>query len=142
MKLTLIAVSAVSVAVLAGCSSAASSSSAAAANPAPAATAKTLAPLVLGHFPDTTDGKLAREVCEQWQGLRQEYVYRLTIDSPNQMNGWFSSSAWSKEYAESNELGNDPAYTQLEASLGVATVGEDASDANAGLVDKACEKAD
>jgi hypothetical protein len=105
-------------------------------------TAPNLAPLALGSFPHTTDGKIAKQICEQWQGLRQEYVYRLTIDTPYQLNGWFSSSAWSKENNLANELDGDPAYSNLQGSLGVATIGDDASDANAALVDKACEKAD
>lgn len=143
-KLAVVAVTA-AVAVLAGCGSSASSSSAAAApssGPAAPGTAPNLAPLTLGHFPGTADGKLAKGICEQWQGLRQEYVYRLTIDSPYQMNQWFSSSAWAKEYALANELDGAPAYSNLQGALGVATVGDDAGDAVAAEVDKACEKAD
>ena len=105
-------------------------------------TAANLAPLTLGPFPDTADGEIAKRICEQWQGLRQEYVYRLTIDNSYQMNGWFSSSAWSKVQNDGMALGDDPAYSNLETALGVAITGEMASTANAAAVDKACAAAD
>lgn len=104
--------------------------------------APALAPLTLGRFSATTDGKLAKGICGQWQGLRQEYAQRLTVDTPYQMNQWFSSADWAKEYADSSQLGGDPAYSNLEAALGVATVGDEASAASAAAVDKACERAD
>ena len=156
MKLPQIVIAGAAVAALAACSSAASSSSAAApsassaatstaaAAPAlsPPATASSLGPLTIGDFPDTTDGNLAKGICEQWSGLRQEYADRLATDSSYQLNQWFSGPDWAKEYSEANQLGDDPAYGSLETALGVATVGDDASTAAAAAVDKACEDAD
>lgn len=105
-------------------------------------TAPALEALTIGHFPATTDGKLAEGICEQWQGLRSQYAQRLTIDTPYQMNQWFSSADWAKVQSDGAALGDDPAYSNLETSLGVATVGDEASAASAAAVDKACERAD
>lgn len=127
---------------LAACSSSPASSTAAPpAVTAPAAQsaapAPTLGPLTLGHFPATADGRLARDICEAWQGLRSQYAANVANDTPYQLNQWFSSAAWQTEHSDASKL-NDPAYASLEGALGVATVGDTASLAVAREVDKAC----
>lgn len=117
-------------------------SSAAASSPVAPGTAKNLAPLTLGHFPGTSDGKLAKAICEQWAALRQEYAGKVTIDSAYQMNQWFSSSAWAAVQTDATQLGNAPEFGNLETALGVAMVGDMASTANAASLDKACQAAD
>jgi len=114
----------------------------AASGPAAPSTSANLAPLKLGHFPATTDGRLARTICKQWAGLRQQYVSRVAADTPYQLNQWFSSRAWSKVQNDSMALGDDPAYSKLETAIGVAIFGDSASASSAKSVDKACEAAD
>jgi hypothetical protein len=138
---------AAALAALTACgSSSASSPAAAPASPAPAsaaAPAKALAPLTIGHFPSTVDGKLARETCQQWSGLRQDYAAKLAAGTaPFAMNAWFGTAAWAKAQADATALGDAADYTSLIASFGVATDGQTASTANAGLLDKACTDAD
>jgi hypothetical protein len=101
-----------------------------------------LGALALGHFPSTADGKLAKAICKSWSALRNEYVQKLTVDTAYQLNGWFSSSAWSTIQNDGMTLGSDPAYSSLETALGVGMVGDDASTASAKAIDKACKKAD
>lgn len=125
--------------------SACGSSGPAASSPAPAATssaapAATLGPLTLGTFPSTTDGKLARGICQAWAGLRAQYASNLENDSPVQLTQWFSGPAWATAASDAMRLGNDPAFTALESAYGVATVGDTASIAGARLLDKACAK--
>jgi hypothetical protein len=90
---------------------------------APSATASA-DPLVLAHFPSTTDGRLARSICRQWERLRAEYYYRVQVDTPYQLNQWSSSSDWTTEYSDANEFGDDPAYVNIESSLGAGLVGD------------------
>jgi hypothetical protein len=106
----------------------------------PPGTPATLATLVLGQFPETPDGQLAKAICEQWSGLRQQYVDNAAADSPYQMNQWFSSSAWLKVQNDANTLNGDPAYSNLQTALGVGLVGDEAGTASAAAIDKACEE--
>jgi hypothetical protein len=106
--------------------------------PAAAAPAATLGPLTLGAFPGTTDGRLAKDTCEQWQGLRGQYAARLAADTPYQLNQWFSGPDWHAAWTDVNKLGDDPAYGNLETAFGVALVGDMASIPDARLIDKAC----
>ena len=130
---------------LSACSAGSSASSPAASAPAPAATSAaapdaTLGPLTLGAFPATTDGRLAKAICQAWSGLRAQYAANAQNDSPVQLNQWFSGPAWDGARADAVKLGNATAYAGLEAAYGVATVGDTASVANALLLDKACAK--
>jgi hypothetical protein len=134
--------------VLAACSSSTPSPAATSASPidnsaavAPGPVAS-LGPLALGHFPSTTDGKLAKAICKSWSALRSEYVQKITADTAYQLNGWFSSSDWSTIQNDGMTLGSDPAYSNLETALGVGMVGDDASAASAKAIDKACKEAD
>jgi hypothetical protein len=131
---------------VAACSSAASPSAGGSATPpaaassAPAAAAPdaTLGPLTLGTFPATTDGKLAKNICTAWAGLRHQYATNVQNDTPYQLNQWFSSSAWSAEMSDAQKLGATDIYASLAGALGVATVGDTASINVAREVDKAC----
>jgi hypothetical protein len=77
-------IAAVAVAVLAGACGQASSSSPPAAGQAPGPATPTVTPstvpvlgkLAFGTFPSTWDGTRALTLCEQWSGLRGEYVAR------------------------------------------------------------------
>ena len=103
--------------------------------PGPAAS---LGALALGRFPSTADGKLAKAICKSWATLRREYVQKITVDTAYQLNGWFSSPAWSTIQNDAMTLGNDPAYSNLETAVGVGITGENASAASAKAIDKAC----
>lgn len=146
-KLIAGAIAATAIALLAGCSSAAPSPAVTSASPAGDSTpvaagpVATLAPLTLGHFPGTASGKLAKEICGQWAGLRRQYVQKITVDTAYQMNQWFSGPDWAKVQAASLNL-DDPAYSNLETALGTGLTGEDASAGSAAAIDKACEHAD
>jgi hypothetical protein len=146
MRLIATAAVAAAVAGLAACSSAGSSSSSAvatqAAAPASAPAAPTLAPLTLGAFPSTTDGTLARDICQAWTGLRQQYAAQLGADTAYELNQWFSGPDWAPVQSDATKLGNDPAYGNIETALGLVITGDAASTANAQLLDKACAAAD
>jgi hypothetical protein len=101
-----------------------------------------LGPMTLGAFPATRDGKRALAVCEQWAGLRDEYVPRLRADTAYQLEQWFSSAVWQTAYAASGPLQADPAYTSISVSFRMATEGDVASVANARMLDRACAAAD
>jgi hypothetical protein len=113
------------------------SSSAVAASPSATASA---GPLVLAHFPSTTDGRLARGICRSWARLRVEYYQLVQQDSSYQLNQWFSSANWSTINNDGEQLGNDPAYSNLETALGVGMVGDMANVGTARQIDLACAK--
>lgn len=120
-----------------------------ASSPAPSApalppppTAVTLGALTLAGFPSTTAGTEARGICEAWRGLRQQYEDRTVNDSPDQLNAWFSSSAWAKVQSGASALGNDAAYPHLETALGEALAGGVAGPGTIKLMDSACSKGD
>jgi hypothetical protein len=98
----------------------------------------TLAPLTIADFPQTTDGRQARDVCEQWAKLRTEYVSAVVNDSPYQLNQWFSGPDWAKAEAGMSNIGGDPTYTNLSAAYAEATIGDMADDSTARQLDKAC----
>ena len=128
---------------LAACSSA--SSPAASLPPAPATTAApatALTPLTLGHFPATTDGRLARSICQAWAGLRQQYTNHLDDMTPVQLEQWLSGPDWAPARDAATELGNDLSYTHIEAAYGTATASVTASTASARVLDRACENAE
>ena len=138
------------VAVLASACTSASSSSPLRPGQATGTVTPTVAPstvpvlgrLSFGTFPATPDGARALMLCEQWSGLRGEYVTRVQADSPYQLEQWFSSAVWQPAFSASRPLVVDPAYSQISTAFGLATTGEAASIASARLLDKACAAAD
>ncbi len=107
---------------------------------APASPDPTLGPLSIGHFPATTNGRLAKGLCEAWSGLRAQYASNVVNDSPVQLNQWFSGPDWATPRGDADKLGNAPAYTSLEAAYGLATLGDTAGIPNAEALDRACAK--
>ena len=143
------AAAAVAVTALAGgCSGAASSSLAVSPAQSPATPTVTptsvpvLGRLTLGSFPATPDGLQALAVCEQWAGLRGQYVALVRSDTPYQLEQWFSGSQWSTAFTDAGQFSADPAYRKITAAFGVATSGEVASITTARLLDAACTAAD
>jgi hypothetical protein len=98
-----------------------------------------LAPLTVGTFPHTTDGRLAKVICDQWAGLRTQYVSAVVNESPYQLNQWFSGPAWAKVQSGFLEIGDDPVYTKLSVAFSGVTVGDMADDSAAQQADEACE---
>jgi hypothetical protein len=135
------------VAVLASACTSASSSS-----PAPGQATGTVTPTVapstvpvlgklsFGTFPATPDGTRALLLCEQWSGLRGEYVSQVQADSPYQLEQWFSSAVWQTAFNASGPLVVDPPYGQISTAFGLATTVEAASISSARLLDKACAR--
>jgi hypothetical protein len=143
------------VAVLAGAcghvsaaSPAAGQASAAGQAPGPAtptvtpSTVPVLGKLAFGTFPSTWDGTRALTLCEQWSGLRGEYVARVRADTPYQLEQWFSSTVWRAAFSANSPLRVDPAYSNISTAFGLASTGEAASIASARLLDKACAAVD
>ena len=130
-------------ALAAGCGSApqvaALQVAAAGASPGPAS--PSLGKLTIGSFPATPDGADAQVVCEQWAGLRAEYVARVGADTPYQLEQWFSGPAWAAAFTAGKPLRTDPAYSLINAAFGLATTGAVASIADAKLLDQACAEA-
>jgi hypothetical protein len=105
---------------------------------ATAASAASAAPLKLADFPSSQDGDLARTVCQAWSGLRGEYYSRVKTDTRGQLSQWFAGADWTAIRAETLQLGADPAYSHLNAALGVAMAGKVASAKTGQAVDRAC----
>ena len=101
-----------------------------------------LGKLTFGTFPSTWDGTRALMLCEQWSGLRGEYVSRVQADTPYQLEQWFSSDVWQAAFSASGPLVVDPAYGDISTAFGLAATGEAASIASARFLDKACAAAD
>jgi hypothetical protein len=136
-------------AVLAAACSHASSSPAAAAQPTvpatPTVTPSTvpvLGKLTFGTFPSTGDGMRALLLCEQWSGLRGEYVVHLRRDTRYELEQWFSGADWQTAFTASSPLRDDPAYSNISTAFGLATTAEAASIANAKWLDEGCAAAD
>jgi len=105
-------------------------------------TAPVLGSMSYGTFPASTDGMDALVVCEQWAGLRDEYVGRLRGDTPYQLEQWFSGPAWRPAFMANKPLKTDPAFSQINAAFGLVSTGAAASVPNAKLLDAACASAD
>jgi hypothetical protein len=105
-------------------------------------TVPVLGKLSFGTFPSTWDGTRALKVCEQWAGLRGEYVARIGRDTPFQLEQWFSGSVWRAAVDASGSLRADPAYGDISVAFGEATTGAAASIASARFLDKSCAAAD
>jgi hypothetical protein len=140
----------VAVAVLAGACGHVSASSPPAAGQAPGPATPTVTPsavpvlgkLAFGTFPSTWDGTRALTLCEQWSGLRGEYVARVRADTPYQLEQWFSSTVWRAAFSANSPLRLDPAYSNISTAFGLASTGEAASIASARMLDKACAAVD
>jgi hypothetical protein len=140
----------VAVAVLAGACGHVSASSPPAAGQAPGPATPTVTPstvpvlgkLAFGTFPSTWDGTRALTLCEQWSGLRGEYVARVRADTPYQLEQWFSSTVWRAAFSANSPLRLDPAYSNISTAFGLASTGQAASIASARMLDKACAAVD
>jgi hypothetical protein len=141
---------AISLAVVAAACTHASTPSPAATGPAPPAT-PTVAPstvpvlgkLTFGTFPSTWDGTHALLLCEQWSGLRGEYVSRLKAPgTPYQLEQWFSGTDWRTAFSANSPLRTDPAYGNISVAFGLTATAATASIANARFLDKSCAAAD
>ena len=141
---------AVGAALITACGQASSSSLSLAAGQAPAPATPTVTPssvpvlgeLTFGPFPATMDGLQALTLCEQWSGLRAQYVSRVQADTPFQLEQWFSGSAWLPAFAADRPLRTDPAYSRMSTAFGLVSNGQAASIASARLLDGACAAAD
>jgi hypothetical protein len=105
-------------------------------------TVPVLGKLSFGTFPSTGDGTQALMLCEQWSGLRGEYVSHLRQDTPYELEQWFSSTDWRAAFVASSPLRNDPAYSNINAAFGLVSTAEAASIANAKWLDRGCAAAD
>ena len=139
---------AVGLAVLAGACDSGSSSPAAAQPPAPAtptvtpSTVPVLGKLSFGTFPSTWNGTRALMLCEQWSGLRGEYVPHLRQDTPYELEQWFSSTDWRAAFIANSPLRNDPAYSNISTAFGLTSTAGAASVDNAKWLDQGCAAAD
>jgi hypothetical protein len=101
-----------------------------------------LGPMSLGTFPATEDGVAALSVCEQWAGLRADYVPRLRRDSAYQLEQWFSSATWLAAFTANSPLKIDPRYQYISTAFGLASTAAAASVDSARRLDAACAAAD
>jgi hypothetical protein len=102
-----------------------------------------LGPLRLGSFPATWDGTKARAICQQWAGLRGEYVTRLHQDTPFQLEVWISTSPqWLAAFTADSPLKTDSNYSAIRTSFGVVSTAAAASIGNAKWLDTSCAAAD
>ena len=111
----------------------------------PAVTATTvpeLGRMTYGKFPATWDGLKALAVCEQWAGLRGQYVARVRTDTPFQLEQWFSSTAWLNAFVANTPIKSDPGYSQISTAFGVVSTASAASIDTARMLDAACAAAD
>jgi hypothetical protein len=139
-------------AVVSGCGTASAASPAAAgqASPSPAPATPTVAPstvpvlgkLAFGTFPSTWDGTRALALCEQWSGLRGQYVTLVGTRTPFQLEQWFSSTAWRPAFIANSPLRTDPAYSDIDTAFGLVSTAAAASVDNARFLDRACAAAD
>ena len=131
-----------------GCGTAGSSSLAAGQTPDPAAPTMTpsavpvLGKLKFGTFPGTESGAKALQLCEDWAGLRGEYVVHLESDTRYQLERWFSSPVWQPAFDTNSPLSNNPNYGDITVAFGQATTSATASIPAARQFDRACEAAD
>jgi hypothetical protein len=98
--------------------------------------------LVLGAFPSTLNGSRALTVCQQWDGLRAQYVVLVQADTPFQLEQWFSSAAWRPAFSANSPLKTDPRYGNISTAFGLVSTGTAASLDSARSLDAACAAAD
>jgi hypothetical protein len=105
-------------------------------------TVPVLGRLSFGVFPSTWDGTRALTLCEQWSGLRGQYVTRVQSQTPYQLEQWFSSIAWRPVFIANTPLRTDPAYSHIDTAFGLVSTAAGASIASARLLDQACAAVD
>lgn len=99
--------------------------------------------LTLGRFPATQDGAKALQLCEDWAGLRGQYVAHVTAgDTPLQLEQWFSSATWLPAFTANSPLQVDPSYDGISIAFGLATAGQTAGITQGKRLDAACAAAD
>jgi hypothetical protein len=99
--------------------------------------------LTFGTFRATQGGANALQLCEDWAGLRGQYVARIEAGAtPFQMEQWFSSAAWQPAFHASGPLQVNPGYGEISVAFGMATIGQTAAIAQAKRLDAACAAAD
>jgi hypothetical protein len=99
--------------------------------------------LTLGSFPATSDGSSALTVCQQWAGLRGQYLPRLRQDSSFQLEQWFSTGPqWLTAFSAASPLKTDPRYLYISTAFGLVSTAAAASESTARLLDQACAAAD
>ena len=101
-----------------------------------------LGKLTFGTFPSTWDGTRALALCEQWSGLRGQYVSLVRTRTPFQLEQWFSSAAWRPAFVANSPLRTDPAYSDIDTAFGLVSTAAAASIDNARFLDRACAAAD
>jgi hypothetical protein len=101
-----------------------------------------LGKLTFGTFPSTWGGTNALKLCEDWAGLRAEYVARLESDTRYQLEQWFSGPDWQPAFDAGSPLSINPAYGEISLAFGQATTTATASIAAAMQFDRACAAAD
>jgi len=101
-----------------------------------------LGKLSFGTFPSTLDGTQALMLCEQWSGLRGEYVPHLSQDTPYELEQWFSSNDWRAAFIANGPLRKDPAYSNINTAFGLVSTAAAASIDNAKWLDRGCAAAD
>jgi hypothetical protein len=138
-------------AMASACAHGASALAMAAATGAPAGTATPdmtptpvpeLGAMRLGTFPATADGTRALMLCEQWAGLRGQYVARVLADSRPELEQWFSGDDWLPAFSDASALRNDPGYMTINVGFGLVSTAQSASVGNARFLDKSCAAAD
>ena len=105
-------------------------------------TVPVLGQLSFGTFPSTWDGTRALMLCEQWSGLRGEYVPHLRRDTPYELEQWFSSNDWRAAFIANSPLRTDPAYSNISIAFGLVSTAAAASIDNAKWLDRGCAAAD
>ena len=131
-----------------GCSRAASSSLAPGQTPTPITPTVTpsavpvLGQLTFGTFPSTWGGTNALKLCEDWAGLRADYVAHLKSDTMYQMEQWFSTADWQPAFDADSPLSANPAYGEISLAFGQATTTATAGIDAAKQLDRACAAAD
>ncbi len=101
-----------------------------------------LGKLTFGAFPSTLDGTQALLLCEQWSGLRGQYVPHLRQDTPYELEQWFSGNDWQAAFTANSPLRDDPAYGNINTAFGLVSTAAAASIANAKWLDQGCAAAD
>lgn len=98
--------------------------------------------MTFGTFPSSWGGTRALIVCEQWAGLRGQYVTRVTTQTPFQLEQWFSSAAWLPAFVADGAIQDDPAFSSISTAFGLVSTAAAASIGSARYLDKACAAAD
>ena len=145
-KLRVLAVNGVIAATVTVLASACSASSSTLSNGVPAPATPTVTPtpvpvlgdMKLATFPQSWDGMRALQICEQWAGLRGEYVTRVRKENTLQLQLWFSGNDWGPAFNANSALKVDPAYMHISTDLGIVTAPGGSGIAAAKMLDASC----